>query len=494
MLIDTGNSSNSAEVMQLNWHYIYHYYKKIMKQYYFPTVLCLLIILDFSSAKAQISLNQDCINAVTLCNARSVFPYGFQGQGENNDLTNRSSCLVTGEKNSSWYLINIGSSGNLAFTIITLSSTNDYDFALYDITGLSCNEITTDSAVEVRCSFASTMGIPTGIRANGTGTSAGSADSSFLEWLAVDSGDVFALLVNSYTLGGAGFAIDFDSTTAILIDGQDLKINQGLAAFCEDTMYTELYFNYPIDCASVSSDFSEFSIVDNTGSSLAVTNILCDSAANRLIIEFERPTYPIDSITVHYADGSDGNTVKPSCGSKYIAAGNFGFGYIYNNMGSFGFSATNAGKRYSFLPNVVNVPFVDWYVNGTFLITQQASLSFNYSLSQGQSYNICMVATLGCNKDSSCQSFLYTNIDEVIDWSRLMLYPNPTSGNLIVSLPFGAQSLEVMDINGKVISRFGDVQIGQQITLNTIDMPQGLYFVRVQHPYGIATQKLQVIH
>ncbi len=63
-----------------------------------------------------------------------------------------------------------------------------------------------------------------------------------------------------------------------------------------------------------------------------------------------------------------------------------------------------------------------------------------------------------------------------------------------ITLPYGAETIEVMDISGKVIARFGDVQIGQQITLNTIDMPQCLYFVRVQHPYGIATQKLQVIH
>jgi hypothetical protein len=51
-----------------------------------------------------------------------------------------------------------------------------------------------------------------------------------------------------------------------------------------------------------------------------------------------------------------------------------------------------------------------------------------------------------------------------------------------------------MDISGKVIARFADLLVRQQITLNTIDMPQGLYFVRVQYQYGISTQKLQVIH
>ena len=63
-----------------------------------------------------------------------------------------------------------------------------------------------------------------------------------------------------------------------------------------------------------------------------------------------------------------------------------------------------------------------------------------------------------------------------------------------ITLPWGAENIEVMDISGKVIARFADLLVRQQITLNTIDMPQGLYFVRVQYQYGISTQKLQVIH
>lgn len=96
---------------------------------------------------------------------------------------------------------------------------------------------------------------------------------------------------------------------------------------------------------------------------------------------------------------------------------------------------------------------------------------------------------------ASCDSFkLYNSVAQVEDLEPFKIYPNPTQGNVNITLPYGAETIEVMEISGKVIARFGDMLIGQQITLNTFGVPQGLYLVRVQHQYGIAIQKLQVIH
>jgi hypothetical protein len=96
---------------------------------------------------------------------------------------------------------------------------------------------------------------------------------------------------------------------------------------------------------------------------------------------------------------------------------------------------------------------------------------------------------------TSCDSFrIYTGVEKLAEIEHFKIYPNPTQGEVSISLPYGAQTIEVVDISGKLLMRVTDVAVGQQVSFNTDDMPQGLYFVRVQHQYGIATQKLQVIH
>lgn len=312
-----------------------------------------------------------------------------------------------------------------------------------------------------------------------------------LLWLAVDSGDIFALMVDNFTQGGNGFAIDFVGTTATLVNAQAVKVNYAFSAICEDFLHTEVYFNYPMDCASVSSDFSEFTMIDNTGASLSITAVHCDSAANRMIIECQKPSYPIDSVTLHYASGSDGDALKAFCGNSYLAPGHYGFGYLYNNMGLQGFVANNFDYRYSFTANVSNVPFVDWYVNGTFLVSLQASQAFNYNLSLNQNYRVCMVATLGCNKDSSCKDYIFTGIDEIAGES-MQLYPNPSNGSVTVQASFPIQRIEIMDLQGRLI--LSEVVTFNSHVVSTALLPDGMYLVRVVGTKGSNTTKLVVDH
>ena len=77
---------------------------------------------------------QDCNSAIPVCQNVYTTSTSYSGSGANDEIPSNS-CLGSNEKNSVWYTFNTSSSGNLAFNINPNSSNDDYDFALYDITG-----------------------------------------------------------------------------------------------------------------------------------------------------------------------------------------------------------------------------------------------------------------------------------------------------------------------------------------------------------------------
>jgi len=101
----------------------------------------------------------DCSSAVPLCDV-AYFNSGNTGGGSTNDLpASVRGCLTSGEKNTSWYYINVTSSGTLQMTIYPNPSSKDYDFALYKVAN-GC-----PTGAPIRCSY-SAPGGNTGINTN----------------------------------------------------------------------------------------------------------------------------------------------------------------------------------------------------------------------------------------------------------------------------------------------------------------------------------------
>lgn len=444
------------------------------------------------TANGQFFFSQDCAGALSLCNGRFVFPYSFDGSGTVDELALLPTCLPRSEGNSAWYRLEIDAPGYVAFSIEPLGFGDDYDFAMFDITGLSCGNILDTTAMLVRCSYANSGGIATGLNSIDTLTSAGENDGPFLQWLPVDSGDVLVLLITSSSPFGCGYALDLTTSTASILSREPLQIADKVMAICEDYLYAELYFNQPIDTNSISSDFSEFSLVDNMGGNITITNVLFDSIPNKLAIVANKPNYAIDSVLMGYQWGIDSNTIRSACNNQYLTVGVDSFNYLFNNIGAGGFTATNIGRRYSMQANTVNVPFVSWYVNGNLVIRQQASLPFVSNFTVGQDYRVCMVAELGCNYDSTCQTFTFTGIDNLKTGDPILSYPNPVNDFLVIETPFLIDKIELVDLHGKVC--FSMLPNAANSTIPTSELPSGLYIARLGAAGRYYIRKVIVSH
>ncbi len=287
-------------------------------------VLPIFLFLSLANQTFAQLPQQDCIDAISLCNGRNEFPYNYDGFGESEELlTSPGLCLITGENNTSWYRMEFNTSGQLVFSIIPYSTIDDYDFALFDLTTQSCADIPTGDAPSVRCNFAVTPGVATGIGVGGTGVSQGPNGTDFLLPMSVDSGDVLYLVVDNFTSNGQGFIIDFNGTTANMVNNNSLTVGIGRLSVVSDTVKVALTFNQPVNCSSISNDFSEFVVIDNKGNTLDIVSVECDSAAVVLVIIAIKPatTVSISSVEVQIQGGLDGNTIVASCNASEVNAG-----------------------------------------------------------------------------------------------------------------------------------------------------------------------------
>jgi Secretion system C-terminal sorting domain len=158
---------------------------------------------------------QDCIYPTLICNQITpVGNPGFTGAGNVCDYTTPYSCYGGGERNSVWYYFNITVNGTLAFDIIPTVSSTDYDYMLFNASGLPfgtiCSQISAQTTIPVRCNFSGTTGT-TGLTPPATGTHENASGPNDCSTLAVTAGQTFLLLITNYSNNNTGFSIDFTS-------------------------------------------------------------------------------------------------------------------------------------------------------------------------------------------------------------------------------------------------------------------------------------------
>lgn len=102
--------------------------------------------------------------------------------------------------------------------------------------------------------------------------------------------------------------------------------------------------------------------------------------------------------------------------------------------------------------------------------------------------------------DWSKKNFFFTNAlkEGNITPASLQIYPNPASGNSVLHFSLANSSrvtLSLFDVNGKELNVFLDEPLeagNHSIPINTLQLSQGIYFVRLMTADGIVNEKLIV--
>ena len=170
----------------------------------------LVFLLGVSGATAQVA--PDCGNAIPICNNTPVNG-GTMGFGiDDFNGAQMSGCLeetTTGaiESNAAWYRFRTGAAGQLGINI-GFDTAEDWDFALYKTN--DCNAL----GEPVRCNFFDNQDQNAfiGVGEDPTGPD---VNVQYEDWLQVEPGEDYYLLINNFSNNNSGFSIQFSGSIFI---------------------------------------------------------------------------------------------------------------------------------------------------------------------------------------------------------------------------------------------------------------------------------------
>lgn len=229
-------------------------------------LIFLIFLMCFVQLKAQIPTIQDCLGAIPVCQEIYMEASSPVGDGNFNSEINTSISCTAGELNSIWYTFTANANGDLGFVITPNNSNDDYDWALFDITDAECEDIFSNGSLQVSCNAAGGDPChgPTG--ANGqsswdvqgggcNGTPPSTGNTPFNDFVQMQAGRTYVLMVSNWTGSSNGYTIDFSPSSGVGIFDETLPLVVGLETptECEQDIIT-IEFSENIQCESINGN------------------------------------------------------------------------------------------------------------------------------------------------------------------------------------------------------------------------------------------------
>ncbi len=239
-----------------------------MKKFYhlksiFVTCMLFFIGFMFSAARAQTPTTQDCKGAIAVCDYIYHEDSTASGYGNYYEIPTGQDCstghCMDGEKNSRWYVFTVIQSGQLRFQITPVMQTDDYDWAVFNITTYSCDDIKLHPNWMMRsCNAAGGAGYQgtTGISTANGGAANCNNGGNTNKWnadLTVFEGETYVLVVSDWTQTPGGYTLDFSASSAVIFDDQAPFISYigGDEITTCGTNELLVRFNEKVKCSSV---------------------------------------------------------------------------------------------------------------------------------------------------------------------------------------------------------------------------------------------------
>ncbi len=166
----------------------------------------------------------DCINAVNICqNATfAIDPNGpgsvadFQSGSVSNPSTNpasgNSGCLLGGELNPTWMIINIAGSGTLQFSLGQDNGLGCFDWIMWPYSPNTCSQIQNNQLAPIRCNW---NGACEGFTGIANPLPAGGDASNFEPPLNVTAGQQYLLCLSNYSSQTTTVPLNFFGTANV---------------------------------------------------------------------------------------------------------------------------------------------------------------------------------------------------------------------------------------------------------------------------------------
>ncbi len=256
---------------------------------------------------------QQCNSAIPVCQNIYTTSASYSGNGTSQEIPSNT-CLGSNELNSVWYTFTSSSAGNIAFNITPNVIGQDYDFALYNLTGTNCSAISSGALTPIRCNFSATGGV-TGLSASGTNPSEPASGPNQSTVLATAVGQTYVLIISNYSSSSNGYTLDFTPGTASIFDVTPPTL-ASVTAPCGSNVLT-LNTSEQITCASIAANGSDISI-SGTGGPYTIsgaTGVNCGSSTAQITFTISPALTGGGPWVLNAHPGSDGNSLIDNCGN-----------------------------------------------------------------------------------------------------------------------------------------------------------------------------------
>lgn len=277
----------------------------------------LFLQVHFGNAQSCTTLGQTPATAFPVCGT------GVFSQGNVPSCTN-STVLVPGcnnqniyaDANPFWYKFTCYQSGTLGLTIDPVNANDDYDWQIWDITGIDPNSIYNNTSRVVVANWSGLLG------QTGTNSSArnliecGSFNANnppkFSRLPNITTGRTYLLMISNFSNSQQGYKLSFGGGTAVITDPK-LPLMQEVKPNCGGDQL-RLKLNKKIKCSSVAVNGSDVTAFPGGITATSINPVNCTSSfeTDSVIIFLSAPLPP-GNYTLQLKKGGDGNTFLDLC-------------------------------------------------------------------------------------------------------------------------------------------------------------------------------------
>ncbi|MDI9365068.1 MAG: PKD domain-containing protein [Flavobacterium sp.] len=224
-----------------------------------------------------------------------------------------------------WYKFTCFKTGTLGFLIQPISSSDDYDWQIFDVTGKNPSDVYTDATMFVSCNWSSN-GPLTGANATGSNANncAGPSTSNISSMPTLTQGHDYLLLVSNYSSSQKGYQLSFGGGTASITDTVTPKFSGATVLCTGQTVGIKL--NKAMKCISLTANGSDFSISNASVSISNAVGVNCTSGFNMdsIVLTLNTPLPP-GYAYITAQNGVDGNTILDICDNGIAVGDTIGF-------------------------------------------------------------------------------------------------------------------------------------------------------------------------